>query len=184
MMKVSDIPFNMKTSYNSAFHEGPNDIDEMKKGVDFLFEKLSTLDDEKDIAIVHLLLGHFLRVLSQLEDSLSHFRVAYKYFHDNDDKNREIDIMYRMGVTYYFQDDFSKCDEMLQKVIRLSDKFPHASHDRILHHTYFYLGQSKKSQGVRDLSEEYFSKCLELRLMIGDVDLIKQCQDLIMSLNS
>ena len=41
-MKVSDIPFNMKTSYNSAFHEGPNDIDEMKKGVDFLFEKLST----------------------------------------------------------------------------------------------------------------------------------------------
>ncbi len=182
-MKVSDVPFNMKTNFNSAFHEQPVDIDEMIKGVDFLLSKIELENDQLSLTVLHTLTGHFLRVLSRSDEALKHFKIAYKFHHDADDKVREIDLMYRMAVVHYYDSDYNKCDNLFLKVLDLSSKYPHQSYEKFLHNVYFYLGLSKKSQGSRSMAEGYFSKCLEARIVRGNIELINQCQELIKSIH-
>ena len=182
-MKVSDIPFNMQTNFNSAYHEQPVDIDEMIKGVDFLISKIESERDQLSLAILHTLAGHFLRVLSRSQDAFKHFKIAYKFYHDADDKIREIDLIYRMAVVHYYENEYSKCDNLFLKVLDLSSKYPHHSYDKFLHNVYFYLGLSKKSQGSQSMADGYFSKCLEARIVKGNIALINQCQELIKSIH-
>ena len=182
-MNLSDIPFNMTTSFNSSFHEQPNDIDEMRKGIDFLLQKVTESDSERETAILNIFIGHYMRIMSRQEDSLKHFKKAYSYFHEIDDKVHEIDLMYRIAIVHYYGNDFSICDDMLMKVISFMEKYPNRNNEKILHNVYFYLGLSKRAQGIRDLAEMYFSKCLEQRIVKGDIELIEQCQEAIMSLS-
>ncbi len=182
-MRVSDIPYNMKTSFNFSFHEEPMDMDEMRKGVDYLLSEVENEQDTSKKAILQKYLGHYLRVLNDHENALGYLKDSYKYYQSIDDKIMSIDLMYRIGVTYYYKESYAKAEDMLQLAKYLISKHPSEHHDIFEHNLYFYLGLTLKAQGRKSGAATYFTESLERRVVKGDLDLIKMCQEALVSVS-
>ncbi len=136
----------MRTIFNFSFHEEPMDYDDLRKGTDYI---LSLINDEEGEAKaqLHKFAGHFLRILNQHEDAIEHLKISYKYYHENGLRAQSIELMYRMGVSYYYYEKYNKSEDLLQLAIYLIEKHPSANHQRFEHNIYFYLGMTLKAQG-------------------------------------
>lgn len=175
-MKLSEIPFNMDSIYDESFIERPANIDEMKKGVDFILSKITDDEDEATRAAYHSLAGHFLRVLNKLDDSEGHLINAFDIYKLNKMAAPAFMAKYRLIHVYLYQRRFSKVDDEVKKCLEIIKKSSDSSIKSLKANILFLYGQSKMWQKEISEASRYFNLALENYVVKGEVTMINLCQ--------
>ncbi|OIQ20739.1 MAG: hypothetical protein BM556_02010 [Bacteriovorax sp. MedPE-SWde] len=175
-MRISDIPFNMEILVDGSLKERPGDFDEMRKGIDFILAKVDQEESRAVRASLHSLSGKYLRIVNQLDDSEGQLIHAFEDFRELELFVPAVIAKFRLGLTYLYQERFSKADDFLNKALESSLKSKDKHLIKLIDHVYFALGLSKLWQKNAEEAEKLFSECLELRIVKGDLALISICE--------
>jgi tetratricopeptide (TPR) repeat protein len=180
-MRIADIPFNMKIEIDASFKERPEDLDEMSKGIDYIFDKLSGETKPAVKASLHSLAGKYLRIINRLEESEEQIIHAFEAFRELELHVPAVIAKFRLGLTFLYQEKYTRSDDFLKKVLEICLKSKDEHLVRLLDHVYFTMGLSKLWQGQKEDAGALFNECLELRIVKGDMALIELCQKAISS---
>jgi len=180
-MRIADIPFNMTIEIDKDFKERPEDLDEMKKGIDHILEALSSEENRAKKAALHSLAGKYLRIVNRLEESEDQIVHAFETFRELDLNVPAVIAKFRLGLTYLYQGNYTKSDNFLKKVLEICSRSKDEHLVRLLDHVYFTLGLSKMWQKSSEEANPFFNECLELRLLKGDLGLIEICEKAIVA---
>lgn len=173
-MKASDIPFNMNFSYGDDLREVPEDSEQMRKGLDWLQDKVVELgpDDSKKAAVLLAQIGGYARIMGDFELSEKCYLDAIKAFEDLKASEQVFATKLRLAVTFQYQRKFSKSTEIYEKAIKIMRSSKSASVRNYLDFAIQHFGKQKFEQGFFSEALDYFMEAYELRIVKGDLDLV------------
>lgn len=173
---IKDFPFNMNYSCAENLLEVPEDAVEMRKGVDWLEEKIQSLegpDKAKDKVQETILLSQlsgFARIIGDIELAESSLCKAIELLKEFKREDQVFAMNLRLGMIYQAKRNFSAAEDIysssLKKIKSSSDKKLKKYHDVILHQ----YGRLKFEQGFFQDALDYFLSAYEERLVKGDLE--------------
>lgn len=173
MMKITDIPFNMKYSMLDNLKEEADDIGEMNKGILFILEKANEQSHQVDRASLLSLAGTYQRITWQLEESEKSLKEAYQIFKDNRVLLSLVVSTLRLGSVYHWMGKYAKAEKLITQALDICSKSSAEDVRYYLSFAYQQLGKCKYDQHLYNEAEKYFLKSLDLRILLGDMDLIE-----------
>jgi tetratricopeptide (TPR) repeat protein len=176
-MKKDEIPFNMNFTYGNDLREVPDDPEQMRKGVDYLKEKL---EEEQDggaaEAALRSQLAGYCRIMGDLELAKEHYQKAKDILKEAGKEQHIFAIQLRMAIVYQWDGRFKNADEIYSKSIEKSRRSSDKTIQKYLDFALQHYGKSKFEQGQFDSALDCFMEALELRLIKGDLTLIESTQ--------
>jgi tetratricopeptide (TPR) repeat protein len=176
MAETKDIPFNMDYKINKELREQPVDMDAMLMGIDHLKEELENEENQIKRASILSLLGVFSRISGDYIGSENFLKESYEIFKTEKKFLAAFVARLRLGVTYQWKEQYSKSEKIFLSCIdiaRNSDDPALAGYeDFALQH----LGKCKFDQGLINEALDYFTEAMELRIVKGDLELIKSTE--------
>ncbi|WP_246202655.1 tetratricopeptide repeat protein [Virgibacillus doumboii] len=170
-MKIADIPHNMKFKFGPNLREVPKDQMGMLQGMLYIKEQLNNdtySDHEK--STMHGLLGYFLRIIGEIEDSKKHLNTAIELAEKTDNQQSVFVNKIRLANTYQWENNFKVSNKMFEELMDTADKDPH--YRGYLDFVYEHYGKNLFDQKEFQRALDYFNKALEIRKEKGNEDLI------------
>lgn len=173
-MKASDIPFNMNFSYGDDLREVPEDSEQMRKGLDWLQDKIVELgpDDTKKAAVLLSQIGGYARIMGDLDLSEKCYLDAIKAFEELKASEQLFAAKLRLAVTFQYQRKFSKSTEIYEKAIKIMRTSKSPAVRNYLDFALQHYAKQKFEQGFYSEAMDMFMETLELRIVKGDLDLV------------
>lgn len=173
-MKTSDIPYNMKFSYGDDLREVPEDSEQMRKGLDWLQDKIIELapDDTKKAAVLLAQIGGYARIMGDFDLSEKCYHDAIKSFESLKATEQVFATKLRLAVTYQFQKKFTKSTEIYEKAIKIMRSSKSPAVRNYLDFALQHFGKQKFEQGFFQEALDFFMETYELRIVKGDLDLV------------
>ncbi|HLS09584.1 tetratricopeptide repeat protein [Lentibacillus sp.] len=171
-MNISDIPHDMTFKFGPNLREIPLNKMDMLHGMMYLQKQLDdkTLDDTEK-GKLHGLLGYFLRVIGELDESKRHLNEAIAIFRDSGRKQSVFINQLRLANTYQWETDYETSNKMFAELMDLAENNP----DYIEYRDFVYEHQGKNlfDQGEYEQALDLFHKALALRSGNRNSELIK-----------
>lgn len=177
-MKKSDIPFNMEFSYGDDLREVPEDTHQMKKGVDWLQDKLVEIgpDDNKKAAVLLTHLGGFARIMGDYDLSEKCYLDAARAFEELKMSEQVFATKLRLAVTYQHKGNTTKSSEIYMKAIKMMKESKSQSVRSYLDFALQHYGKQKFEAKLYQEALDLFMEAMELRIIKGDLDLISSTE--------
>ncbi|EQC46537.1 hypothetical protein [Bacteriovorax sp. Seq25_V] len=162
------------TFFDESFLERPVNLDEAKKELINLKQRLEKEKDSLRIIEINLDIGRVSRVLNLLEDAENSLLCA----HEEAKKYKYADIFFssakELGILYCIQKRYTKSDDYLSKCVKISSKAKQYKDQ--LAKVFLYLAISKKDQRQSSYATEYTQNAIELSIEMGKLDLLEVCK--------
>lgn len=161
-MNISDIPHDMTFKFGPKLREIPLNKMDMLYGMMYLQEQLhnKTLNqDEK--GKLHGLLGTYLRIVSELDESKRHLNQAITIFRELERKQSVFINQLRLANTYQWHNDFVTSNQMFDELTELAEN--HSDYIEYRDFAYQHQGKNLFDQKKYREALDYFQKALELR---------------------
>lgn len=177
-MKKSDIPFNMEFSYGDDLREVPEDTHQMKKGLDWLQDKLVELgpDDNKKAAVLLSHIGGFARIMGDFDLSEKCYLDAARVFEELKMSEQVFATKLRLAVTYQYKGNHTKSSEIYSKAIQVIRSSKSQSVKAYLDFALQHYGKQKFEMKLYQDALDLFMETLELRIIKGDLELISSTE--------
>ncbi len=177
-MKKSDIPFNMNFSFGDDLREVPEDSHQMKKGLDWLQDKLVELgpEDNKKAAVILSHIGGYARIMGDLELSEKCYLDAIKVFEELKMSEQVFASKLRLAVTYQHKGNTSKSSEIYTKAIKVIKGSKSQSVRGYLDFALQHYGKQKFEQKLYQEALNLFMEAYELRIIKGDLELLSSTE--------
>lgn len=173
-MKASDIPFNMKFSYGDDLREVPEDSEQMRKGLEWLQDKIVEVgsDDPKKSAVLLSQIGGYARIMGDFDLSEKCYLDAIKSFEELKATEQVFAAKLRLAVTYLHQRKFTKSTEIFEKAIKIMRGSKSPAVRNYLDFALQHFAKQKFEQGFYKEALDMFMETYELRLIKGDLELL------------
>ncbi|MGP4109201.1 tetratricopeptide repeat protein [Virgibacillus sp. L01] len=174
-MNIADIPFNMKFKYGPNLREVAQDQLSMLEGMLYIKEQLNnnTYDDyEKSKR--YGLLGYFLRIIGELEESKKYLNEAITISENMNNEQSVFVNKIRLANTYQWENKFDISNQMFAELIEMAETDP--NYNVYLDYVYQHYGKNLFDQKEFQRATDYFNKALEIRLENGNKDLISETE--------
>lgn len=169
---IKDFPFNMNYSSAENLLEVPEDAVAMKKGVDWLQQKIEELDASEKVQQTILLsqLSGYARIVGDIELAESSLSKAIEILKEFKREDQVFAMNVRMGMIHQAKGSFTTAEGIYRKSLKQiessGDKKLRKYHDVILHQ----YGRLKFEQGFFQDALNYFMKAYEERIVKGDLE--------------
>ena len=184
-MKLVDIPFNMKTSFNESLREVPEDFEQFREGIEWLKNKIEETELESvERGVMLSLCGGFSRIVMDLDDSLEQLKEALRIFQTQSKTVPEFVCQIRLAHTYQYKEDFATAESLFQKLLQELRTNPRHACSDYLDYVFQHYGKCLLEMGHLEKAETLFLKALELRLVKGDLELIESTQKALQSISA
>jgi tetratricopeptide (TPR) repeat protein len=170
LMNIGEIPFNMKVNFDEYLREVPEEIDEMKKGIKYLFYCLNT-DESPSL---HGLIGVYSRIVGLLDDAEKHIKQALSLYQNEQKVSGILTNKIRLAHVYQWKEEFNRADSLYEEVIEDISDNQHCLH--LLDFVYQHYGKSKFDQKDYIKALELFEKAFEIRVEKDNQELIKSTE--------
>ncbi len=162
------------TYFDESFLERPSNLDELKKELINLNQRLEKEKDSLRIIDLNLNIGRCSRVLNLCEQSEPNLLCAY----DQAKQYKYADLFFsaskELGILYFIQKRYIKADEYLLKCVKISNKTQQYKDQ--LAKVFLYMALSKKDQKQISYAKDYTQKAVELSIEMGKLDLLEVCK--------
>ncbi|WP_010529111.1 tetratricopeptide repeat protein [Lentibacillus jeotgali] len=174
-MNISDIPHDMRFKFGPNLREMPLNKMDMLYGMMYIQKQLNdeTLD-KAEKGKSHGLLGTFLRIVGELEESKRHLNQAIVIFRELG-RNQSVFVnQLRLASTYQWHNDFATSNKMFGELLETAENDP----DYAEYQDFAYQHQGKNLFDQKQYREalDYFHKALELRADDRNSELIKSTE--------
>ncbi|HLR63287.1 MAG TPA: tetratricopeptide repeat protein [Lentibacillus sp.] len=174
-MNISDIPHDMTFKFGPNLREVPLNKMDMLHGMMYLQKQL---DDETlkeaEKGKLHGLLGYFLRVIGELNESKKHLNQAITIFRELNRKQSVFVNRLRLANTYQWHNDFDTSNKMFDELLKTAENDPDYAEYRDF--VYQHQGKNLFDQEKYREALDYFHKALELRTGNRNSELIKSTE--------
>lgn len=177
-MSKIEIPFNMNFSYGDDLREVPEDSGQMKKGLDWLQDKLVELGPEDAVKAGALLtqIAGYARIMGDFKLSEKCFLDAIKIF-EEEKKNEHVFVnKLRMGVLYQHMKNYTKSTEIYTKSIKFIRSSSSPQVKKFLDFAIHHYGKLKYEQKMFSEALDLFMEAYELRMVKGDLELMSSTE--------
>lgn len=161
-MNISDIPHDKRFKFGPNLREIPLNKMDMLYGMMYLQKQLNdeTLDKHEE-GKLHGLIGTYLRMVGELNESKRHLNQAIDIFRELDRKQSVFVNQMRLANTYQWHDDFDTSNKMFGELTETAENDP----DYTEYKDFVYQHQGKNLFDQEQYREalDYFHKALELR---------------------
>ncbi|WP_106496411.1 hypothetical protein [Lentibacillus sp. Marseille-P4043] len=181
-MKISDIPYNMKFIFGPNLREVPVSKIQMLHGMIYIMEQLKTndfSDDEK--AKWNGMLGYFLRIVGELEESEKRLHTSIEIYNDLDNQQGVFTNKLRLAHTYQWWTKYELSNQIFNELLEKAETDSDYTH--FLDFVYQHCGKNEFDQKRFPEALSFFEKALELRSEKGDQELISQSESAIEACN-
>lgn len=177
-MKIADIPYNMKFKFGPNLREVPLSKIEMLSGMIYIKEQLnSNNSSEYEKGRLHGMLGSFLRIVGELEDSENHLRIAIEISDSINNPEGVFANKLRLAHTYQWWNRFDVSNKMFAELLETAET--NSDYSNFLDFVYQHCGKNLFDQADFHGALNYFNKALEIRLEKGDKELIASSESAI-----
>lgn len=177
---IKDFPFNMNYSCAENLLEVPEDAVEMRKGVDWLQEKIQNLagadnvnDNVRDKVQETILLSQLsglARIVGDIKLAEVSLLKAIDILKEFKREDQIFAMNLRLGMIHQAKGSFTSAEDIyhrsLEKIESCADKKLNKYHDVILHQ----YGRLKFEQGFFQDALDYFLSAYEARIVKGDLE--------------
>ncbi|WP_246206688.1 tetratricopeptide repeat protein [Virgibacillus ihumii] len=168
-MNISDIPYNMKFTFGPNLREVPISKIQMLSGMIYIRERLNEFG-EREQGKWYGLLGSYLRIVGELEESEKHLKTAINICQNTDNKHGVFANRIRLAHTYQWWTKFDLSNKMFTDLLETAES--DSNYSDFLDFVYEHYGKNLFDQAEFKGALEYFKKALELRLGKDDKELI------------
>jgi tetratricopeptide (TPR) repeat protein len=162
------IPFNMKITWSSELREQPEDLDQMRSGVEFLKERLAQAKSSLERAQVLGWLGAYLRIIGELEASKKNFLEAITLAQAAGEQKLVTTLQVRLSTTLHWLEEYEECGALLADLRKQLENDP-ARIDYVHQH----YGKLLIELGKFDEARSELENALQLRRKKGEPELIQ-----------
>ncbi|MFD1360947.1 tetratricopeptide repeat protein [Lentibacillus salinarum] len=161
-MNISDIPHDMTFKFGPNLREIPLNKMDMLYGMMYLQKQLNdTALDKHEKGKLHGLLGTYLRIVGELEESKQHLNMAIDSFRELDRKQSVFVNQLRLANTYQWHNDFDTSNQMFYELVEAAENDP--DYTQYKDFAYQHQGKNLFDQEKYREALDYFQKALELR---------------------
>jgi len=179
-VKISDIPFDISYHIDiKSLHEIPNNFNEMKKGIGHLRKELENTSDTAEAAKIKTILGAYLRIFGELEESATLLLQTIEELRQFDLPVHRMAAELRLATTLTWQGQFSQAENSFNLAINQITLTTISSVKSQMDYALVYLGKCLFEQKKYSLAMDHFMQVLESRLIKGDIDQINAIQEII-----
>jgi len=163
----------MDYQINEQLREEAVDFRAMTEGIEHLKDELEDTTDPLKRASILSLLGVFNRITEDYIGSVECLQEAYDIFKNEKKFLAAFVARLRLGVTLQWKKDFIKSEKIFLNCIEIArnsdDPALAGYEDFAIQH----IAKCKFDQGFYNEALEYFTEAMELRIVKGDLELIK-----------
>ncbi len=177
-MKPSDIPFNMNFSFGDDLREVPEDSEQMRKGLDWLQDKIVELaaDEGSKAGVILSQIGGYARIMGDLSLSEKCYLDAIKVFEELKKSEQVFAMKLRLAIVFQYKGNFTKSSEIYTKCIELTRTSKSSAVQSYLDFALHHFGKQKFEQGFYSEALDLFMEAYELRIIKGDLSLISSTE--------
>lgn len=171
-MTISEIPHDMTFTFGPNLREMPSHKMEMLYGMMYLQKQLndeSMEEDEK--GKIHGMLGTFLRIVGELDESKRQLNEAIDIFRASGRKQSVFVNQMRLANTYQWHNDFDTSNKMFAELLESAEN--DADYSEFKDFIYQHQGKNLFDQEKYHEAFDYFHKALELQTGNRNSELIK-----------
>ena len=171
-MKTADIPHDMNYEMGEDLKEKPTNLEEMKEGIDFIHSALMKESDELKKASMLSLIGVYSRIVGELTESESYLSEAIEIFKKHQKAKPLTYLRLRLATTLHWKEKYSSAEKIFLEIIQ--SQTPESKH--YLDYACQHMGKCKFDQKLYKEALNYFMQALDLRLVKGDMELIRSTE--------
>lgn len=177
-MKTGEIPFNMNFLFGDDLREVPEDTEQMRKGLDWLQDKLVEIaaDESAKAAVILSQIGGYARIMGDLKLSEKCYVDAIKVFEELKKTEQVFAMKLRLAIVYQYKGNFTKSSEIYTKAIQMIRSSKAQAVQGYLDFAIHHYGKQKFEQGFYSEALELFMEAYELRIIKGDLSLISSTE--------
>ncbi len=174
------IPFNINYTIGNDLREVPEDIDEFKKAIAFMEEKLVLAETNKEKAWLLSKLGVLNRIIGRVEISKIQLIDAQHIIQDLNEERMQIINDIRIGQTLQYTGKFEQAEQMY---ISLEEDMKTGKHTDLLDFIYQHKGKNYYEWGRLQEAVSAFEKALMMREKKGNKALIQSTRIVLEKVN-
>jgi len=176
-MKISEIPHCMEYEINEVnLREKAVDIEQMRKGIEFLLNKKENESNQIKKAIIGSLTAVYARLVGEYDTSIKLLNECIVVFTSNGNAARALASKVRLATTLLWNEKFASADKIYKEchleIKQSAEPSLKSQEDSVL----YYLGKCKFEQKQYGLAVDLLVKALELRIIKGDIELIQSTE--------
>lgn len=177
-MSKLDIPFNMNFSYGDDLREVPEDSEQMRKGLEWLQDKLVELGPEDAGKAAGLLtqIAGYARIMGDFPLSEKCFKDSIRVFEEAGKTELVFLNKLRMAVLYQHMKNYTKSSEIYTGAIKFIRASKSAKVQNYLDFALQHYGKQLYEQKRFKDALDHFMEAYELRLAKGDLDLMSSTE--------
>ena len=151
----------------------------MKKGIEFLFDKLDEDIDLHTQAGIQSLLGVFNMMVGSVDEALFCLEESQKIYKMEKKEVLSFVNRSRTAVVLMNMSKFSKSYDILNSCLKVTKESKNKNIRNLIDRILIDLGKLKFYQNEFDASLEFFINAMDIRVSKGDIEKINQVQHLI-----
>ena len=178
MAVIKDFPFNMEYTYAEDLREVPIDAVAMKKGLDWLEEKLSEVSDDDKVqqTILYSQLSGFARILGDLDLAEQYIVQALEILKEFNRPDQIFAMNLRLAIILQYRGNYSKASEIYTNSIKEIEESKDKKKLKYLDFVFQHYGKLKFDQGFYKEALDFFMRAYEERIIKGDLELISSTE--------
>ena len=169
-----EYPHNMNYTYGRDLKEVPEDAVAMKKGLDWLLEKLESTpaEDKVELIKVNSQISNFARILGNLDLAETCIVDAISLLKEFDREDQVFAMNLRLGAIYHYQKNYIKAEEVFSSSLKAVEQGTISKIGKYSDFILYSYGKLKFEQGFFKEALDLFLAAYEQRLIKGDLELI------------
>ncbi|ALX49335.1 tetratricopeptide repeat protein [Lentibacillus amyloliquefaciens] len=174
-MNAVDIPHDMRFKFGPNLREMPMNKMDMLYGMMYLQKQLndeSIEEDEK--GKIHGMLGTFLRIVGELDESKRQLNQAIDIFRASGRKQSVFINQMRLANTYQWHNDFDTSNRMFAELLETAEN--DSDYSEFKDFIYQHQGKNLFDQKKYEEALDYFRKALELQQDNRNKELIESTE--------
>lgn len=170
-MKISDIPYDMTFIFGPNLREVPVSKIQMLNGMVYIMEQLKSDDfSEDERGKWNGILGNYLRIVGELEESEKHLHAAIEIYDKLDNQQGVFTNKLRLAHTYQWWTNYERSNKMFAELKEVAET--DSDYAPFLDFSYQHCGKNQFDQKNYHDALDFFDTSLKLRLEKGDKELI------------
>lgn len=170
-MKISDIPNDMKFIFGPNLREVPVSKIQMLTGMIFIMDKLKGDEfNEMDKAKWNGILGYYLRIVGELEESEKHLSASIQMYNKLGNQQAVFTNKLRLAHTHQWWTNYEFSNKLFEELRLQAETDEEYAH--FLDHVYEHCGKNLFDQKYFSEALDFFKKALELRIKKNNPELI------------
>lgn len=169
----------MNFSEDDQFNDAPENLEDMKKGINFLIDELDIEKDPIKKASIQSLLGVYNRLIESNEEAVFYLEKAAEQYIAAEKMALCMLTQIRLARAYFRSNQISKSEKTLNDCLKEALVSKNKNIKSLVDKIYINLGKMKFVQKQYSSSLELFLKAMDVSLSNGDLDKIENAKKII-----